>query len=207
MELDWLALHVPPGGTADFELETTSGSTSGVSLRILGLGYGSGREIELAFSRTFDGRPSCTRLTQVADVRVRRYELRGGVEEMEVVTDVERFREQRVLPWADCPYCGRPASDLSPVYYEVASKGIDLRLDDVGASEAETREIRSETKFDIQFPVSIPGLSSALEAGVSMGVSASLRCSVTWHFPGRTFYRPYWHAEQLDLLPFWSVAS
>jgi hypothetical protein len=207
VELDWLALHVPPGGTAAFELETTSRSASGVSLRILGLGYGSGREIELAFSRAFDGRPSCTRLTQVTDVRVRRYEIRGALGEIEMVTDVERLREQRVLPWPDCPHCGRRASDLSPIYYEVAPSGIDLRLDDVGASESETREIHSETKSDIKLPISIPGLSTALEAGVSMGVSASLRCSVTWHFPGRSFYRPYWDAEQVDLLPFWSVGS
>jgi len=206
VELDWLTLHVPPGGTADFELGTTSESTAGVSMRILGLGYGSGREIELTFSRTYDKRSSCTRLTQVADVHVRRYALGSDAEEMEVVTDVERLREQRVLPWVDCPDCGRKASDLSPFHYEVAPDGIDLRLDDVGATEAESREIRSETKSDIKLPISIPGFSP-LEAGVSMSVAASLRCSVKWHFPAHSFYRRYWSARQLNLLPFWSVAT
>lgn len=207
-QFDWFALHVPPGGSASFEIENGSDFESGFNLKILGLGFGEGRQINFSITDSFPDRNICMRFVQHVDVHVRRYEVGSGVRKnVETMTDVVRARHREVQPWMDCPFCGIATADVDPFVYQTDPTGIDLRHDDAGYQRSESLDIKSTSEAELSFPLQLPGLSEAMDAGFALSLGANLHCEVSWSFPGRSFFVSYWPIGPVRSLPYWSVVQ
>jgi hypothetical protein len=205
-QFDWFALHVPPSGSASFEIENGSGFESGFNLKILGLGFGKGRQINFSIKESFPDRNICMRFIQHVDVHVRRYEVGSGESKsIEPMTDVVRPRHREVQPWKDCPFCGIATTDVNPLLYQIDPTGIDLRHDETSSQKTESLFIESTTKDELSLPLQVLGLSEAINAGLSRNLRTNLHCEVTWSFPGGTFFLPYRPVEAARSLPYWSV--
>lgn len=204
--IDWLSLHVPPGGSASFHIQNSSKEKGGVSLRLLGTGFGSGVGVSLSVKEDFLERTRCARLSQHVNVRVRRFGTGSGAEEIE--TSVTAIRHMEVKPWDPCPMCGRRPDELDPFSYVQASGGIDLTHDDVGMKRSETIELSASYQADIGLEATIPGLGVAGKIGISAGRDLELTCSMDYAFPPKSFFTPYRASgTQVVDLPFWAVTT
>jgi len=206
-EFEWFALHVPPGSKASLVIENESELAPGFTLKLFGIGFGSGREISFSVKSGFPNRTTCLRFIQHADVHVRRYAIAGlsGRSEVEVTTDIVRLRQQQVKAWKDCPYCGVATNAIDPFEYEVAEQGFDLRESDGEQTRTEQIAIKSTSEAEFAWPLKIPGLSDVVDIGVSVKRGALIRCEVSWHFEPGKFLTPYWKIHRAQELPFWSV--
>src|SRR6266567_525906 len=88
-KLEWLAFHVPPGGTGQLQLEVTGTQHAAVQLKVMGLGGGSGRKFTFGAERDLGTRDQCFALGAWIDVRLRKFRGRDDDAPEELRVDVE----------------------------------------------------------------------------------------------------------------------
>ncbi|MDD1671076.1 MAG: hypothetical protein LUQ67_07215 [Methanomicrobiales archaeon] len=203
--VEWLSLHVPPGGAASFAIENRSQQKSGVTLKLLGAGIGSGRGIMLSVNQNFLERKHCARLIQHVTVRVRTFDIGRGPESPEIEPSVTAVRHLEVRTWDTCPVCGRSPDDLDPFTYVQAGPGLDLRQDDVGQKRSEIVQLSVNHRGEIELQVPIPGLGGSGNIGLFAERDIELTCSADYTFPPKVFFTPYRVAGVQVDLPFWAV--
>ena len=203
-QVEWLALHVPPGGSAEFSIENKQVAASGCTLKIVGLGGGSGKKVSFSTKYKSPARKHCARFIQHFDLHARLFQVKNGSKTTyEVVADVTEIRQQEVLPWKDCPYCGVAAAAIDRFQYEIDPQGVDLRKDDVGQIRSESVDLENNRSFELGVPIQVPLIGKPLDAGISVKRDESWRCEVAWTFPPGKFTVAYRESEGLDDLPYW----
>jgi hypothetical protein len=193
----WLELHVPPGGSGQLALRNEQGSDSGVTLSIVGLGYGNGRVARLSVSEDFGEREHCLQLVQHLSVRIVRHAdgpPRG---------DVTGIRHVEVVPWPDCPRCGQSASNLDTVGYELAGAGLDLSRDEAGAERTVVHELSGTGERRLGVSIPLPAGGPALTASFSAKTSFALVCDARYRFASGRHYTPVRPVDDGPVLPFW----
>jgi hypothetical protein len=203
--VDWLTLHVPPGGAAAFTLQNRAIENAGVTLKLLGSGYGGGRGVILAVKEDFRERTQCTRLTQHVTVRVRTFDGGRGPDDPDVETSVVTIRHLEVRPWNTCPLCGTNPDAVDITAYEPAGPGLDLIHDDVGQTQQVTIQLSATDRGELKLPVQIPGLSQVADIGLFAERQLELTCSSEYRFPPRAFFAPFRPFGTQADLPFWTV--
>jgi hypothetical protein len=200
--VDWLSLHVPPGGSGSFTIEDKSKEQAGLTLKLLGTEVGSGRGLSLSVNESFLERKRCARLTQHVTVRVRTFDIAGATT---IESSVTALRHHEVRVWDPCPLCGRRAEDLHPFDYEPAGQGVDLRRDDTGHTRSDTTQITVNQRRDIGLDLQIPGLGGSGKIGLSSERSVELTCTTDYAFPPRMFFLPYRALADRVSPPFWAL--
>jgi hypothetical protein len=197
-QMDWLELHVPPGGSGSISLRDDRSAEQGVKLSIAGLGYGNVRVLRWSVSEDFADRGHCLRLIQHFGVRVRRYD------DGETRADLTSLRQLEVQAWDVCPRCGGSADALDPFSYEAAGRGIDLSGHDDDVERGEHYELSGTTDNQIGLAIPLTG-GSSLNAGVSARSTVTLGCDTRYRFaPGR-HYTPVRAVGRHNELPFWAL--
>jgi hypothetical protein len=203
--VDWLSLHVPPGGAASFAIDNKAERKDGVTLKLLGAGFGSGRGVTLSVKEDFLERKRCARLTQHVSVRVRTFDVGRGPARPEIESSVIAVRHLEVQTLDPCPLCGRRPEDLDPFEYEPAGPGLDLSRDDVGQKRSEVVQLSVNHRGEIELTVPIPGLGEGVKVGLIAERNLELTCSTDYTFPPKAFFTPYRQVGAQVDLPFWTV--
>jgi len=203
-QVEWLTLHVPPGGTAEFSIENQQTAENGCTLKIVGIGGGAGKKFSFSSSYQSPARKNCARFIQHFDFDARLYKVNSnGNVGYQVVADVTGMRHQEVVPWKDCPYCGIAADAIDLFQYEIDPQGFDLRQDDVGQIRSESVDLETSKSLELSVPIEVPIIGKPLDAGISVNRVESWHCEVSWMFPPGKFTVPYRGAEALADLPYW----
>jgi hypothetical protein len=203
--VDWLSLHVPPGGAASFSLENKSTRKSGVTLKLFGASAGSGRGVTLSVKEDFLERKRCARLTQHVTVRVRTFDVGRGPDSPEVESAITGLRHVELRPWDTCPLCGRSPDDLDPFTYEPAGPGLDLRADDVGQKRSEVVQLSVNHRAEVELALPIPGLGGSGKVSLLAERQLELTSRSDVTFGPKSFCTPYRTAGAITDLPFWAV--
>ncbi len=203
--IDWLSLHVPPGGGASFSVENKSKNKAGVTLRVFGAGFGAGRAVTLGVKEDFLDRKRCVRLTHHVILRVKSYDVGRGPECPDIESNVTRISHLEVRPWDPCPVCGKKEDTLDPFTYEPAGPGLDLTRDTVGQKRSEELHLKATAQAEIGLPLNIPGLPADSKIGFSTERELELTCKTNYTFPPGGFFAPYKELGPEIDLPFWAV--
>jgi len=112
-KLEWLAFHVPQGGTGQLQLEVTGTQHAAVQLKVMGLGGGSGRTFTFGSERDLGTRDMCFALGAWIDVRLRTFRGREDDAPEELRVDVEAVTNSYVEPLLPCALCFTDAARRS----------------------------------------------------------------------------------------------
>lgn len=197
-EVEWLRFHVPPGGTAHLTLERKVARTGGVTLKFMGLGFGSGCSVALGAEQDFGDREDCFSLGALVDVHLRTYTESNGQDAVQV--DVEKVVGTSIASWVPCGLCFR-APDQGPAPRQQEHEW-DLADDAHGMIEKLTHETTDTS--DVEIGLDIPGVDlGTLIPGLSMSRSIMSSCAATYTFPGHACFRSYHQVPPSLDLPFW----
>lgn len=191
----WMRLHAPTGGTARLKVATTTGSSSGLSFKAVGSGWGSGRSLTLSVNRDFHERNCCMAVVLALRARVTVYE--GDVAPR---TDVLGVAGLSVEEFRTCPDCSGEHEQQGAMVVP-AGEWIDLRRDTAGQTFETTIELSDTSDVDVSIPFTVPGLDPQI--GIEFRRRSHVSCTTTYVLPGGRRYRPSAaYGEPADL-PFW----
>jgi len=200
-KLEWLAFHVPPGGTGQLQLEVAGTQHAAVQLKVMGLGGGSGRKFTFGAERDLGTRDRCFALGAWIDVRLRTFRGRGADAPEDLRVDVEAVTNSYLEPLQPCALCFTDAARRPPRAHP-AGIGWDLTSDDKGVTERVTVEFTREAELEVT--LQIPGLSlGGLVPGVAMNREVRSRCEASYTFPGRANFVGYELIGRRKDFPFW----
>jgi hypothetical protein len=200
-KLEWLAFHVPPGGTGQLQLEVAGTQHAAVQLKVMGLGGGSGRKFSFGAERDLGQRDQCFALGAWIDVRLRKFRGRDADASEDLRVDVEAVINSYVEPLQPCALCFTDAA-RRPLRAHPAGVGWDLSSDDKGVTERLTVEFSRETELEVT--LAIPGLPLAgLVPGVAMNREVRSKCEAVYTFPGRANFVGYELIGRRKDFPFW----
>jgi len=201
-KLEYLAFHVPPGGTGQLQLEFTETQHAAVQLKVLGLGGGSGRQFTLGTAHDLGAREECFALGAWIDVRLRTFRGRDEDAPEEVRVDVEAVTNSYLEPFRPCALCFTEAGRRPARAHPMGGVGWDLTADDKGTSDSLTLEFTAETEMEVT--LDLPGLLPAgLVPGVAMKREVRSRCQAEYTFPGRANFVGYELIGKRRDFPFW----
>lgn len=196
--VDWFAFHVPPGGSGRLKVGHKSQETAGLKLKVLGLGFGSGRSLSLALEDDYGERSSCLRLRRTFEGQFQAYEDRSGQQYIQV--DVLRVVKDQQSTLAVCDRCGVGA--LPPLDFTPApGVAIDVTDDPRGRSLSDVLTIKDDRELELSLPIKFPGLD--ITPGVALKREVELECSYAYTLPGGRCYTPYRDADGWQDFPFW----
>jgi hypothetical protein len=200
-KLEWMAFHVPQGGTGQLLLAHTSTQETAVTLKVMGLGGGAGRKMSFGAERDLGAREQCFTLGTWIDVRLRAFRGRSGDASEELRVDVEGMRNSYVEPLQPCALCFTDA-ERRPARAQATGIGWDLSSDDDGVTERMTFEFTADAELEVT--LSIPGVSlGGLVPGVAMRREVQNRCEAEYTFPGRANFVGYELVGRRKDFPFW----
>ena len=200
-KLEWLAFHVPPGGTGQLQLEVAGTQHAAVQLKVMGLGGGSGRKFTFGAERDLGQRDQCFALGAGSTF---------GCGRSVAVTPTRRTTSASTSKRSSTPMSSpcSPASSASPMRARrpprahPAGVGWDLSSDDKGVTERLTVEFSRETELEVT--LEIPGLPLAgLVPGVAMNREVRSKCEAVYTFPGRANFVGYELIGRRKDFPFW----
>jgi hypothetical protein len=201
-KLEYLAFHVPPGGTGQLQLEFTETQRAAVQLKVMGLGGGSGRQFTLGTAHDLGTRDECFALGAWIEVRLRTFRGRNDAAPEELRVDVEAVTNSYLEPFQPCKLCFTNAGRLPARAHPMGGVGWDLTADDKGTSDSLTLEFTAETEMEVT--LDLPGLLPAgLVPGVAMKREVRSRCSAKYTFPGRANFVGYELIGKRRDFPFW----
>lgn len=199
-KLEWLAFHVPPGGTGQLQLEVAETQHAAVQLKVMGLGGGSGRNVTFGAERDLGTRDQCFALGAWIEVRLRTFCGRDG-DAPELRVDVEAVTNSYVEPLQPCALCFIDAA-RRPLRARPTGTGWDLTSDDKGVTERLTVEFTREAEMEVV--LEIPGVSlGGLVPGIAMSREIRSRCDALYTFPGRGNFVGYELVGRRKDFPFW----
>lgn len=199
--LEWLAFHVPPGGSGHLTLEVVGTQRAAVELKVMGLGGGSGRTFTLGAERDLGSRDRCFALGAWIDVRLRTFRGRGADAVEELRVDVEGVTNCYLEPLLPCPLCFTDPA-RRPLRARPTGLGWDLASDDTGVTERLSVEFTRESELEVT--LEIPGVPLAgLVPGVAMSREVRSRCEAEYVFPGGANYVAYELVGRRKDFPFW----
>ncbi len=197
-QVEWLRFHVPPGGTARLTLERKAERTGGVTLKFMGLGFGSGRSVALGAEHDFGDRTDCFSLGALVDVHLRTYTESDG--RIAVQVDVEGVAGISLASRMPCGLCFQPP-EAGPVPRKQEHEW-DLDDDPHGLTAKVTYETTDIS--DVEISPKIPEVElGGLIPGLSMNRSIMSSCVATYTFPGHACFRSYHEVPRRLDLPFW----
>ncbi len=200
-KLEWLAFHVPPGGTGQLQLEVTGTQHAAVQLKVMGLGGGSGRKFTFGAERDLGTRDQCFALGAWIDVRLRKFRGRDDDAPEELRVDVEAVTNSYIELLRPCALCFTDAARRPPRAHPTGT-GWDLTSDDKGVTERLTVEFTREMEMGVT--LEIPGLPlGGLVPGVAMNREVRSRCEALYTFPGRANFVGYELIGRRKDFPFW----
>jgi hypothetical protein len=199
--LEWLAFHVPPGGTGQLQLEVAGTRHAAVQLKVMGLGGGSGRTFTFGAERDLGTRDQCFALGAWIDVRLRTFRGRDADASEELRVDVVAVTNSYIEPLRPCALCFTEASRRPPRARPTGS-GWDLTSDDKGLTERLTVEFTRESEMEVI--LQIPGLPlGELVPGVAINREVRSRCEALYTFPGGANFVGYELIGRRKDFPFW----
>jgi hypothetical protein len=203
VDVEWLGFHVPPGGRGTLVLSNAGEQRVGLTLQVMGSGWGSGRAIKLSVEEDYGERADCMRLLLQVSLHATRYSMPDG--RSEIATTVLRARRVRVVSVPGCPSCGQPAAEFNPVDYEIDEQlGIDLTADRAGAKRSRTFELAEEDEFDLGFTLPFGSVGSG-KLGLTARRAFSATCATTFEFPAGRSFTPFRDVSGRLQLPVWAV--
>jgi hypothetical protein len=200
-KLEWLAFHVPPGGTGQLQFEVAGTQHAAVQLKVMGLGGGSGRKVTFGAERDLGVRDQCFALGAWIDVRLRTFRGRDDDAPEELRVDVEAVTNSYVEPLQPCALCFSAAA-RRPLRARPTGTGWDLTSDDKGVTERLTVEFTREAEMEVT--LAFPGVSlGGLVPGIAMNREVRSRCEALYMFPGRANFVGYELVGRRKDFPFW----
>jgi hypothetical protein len=198
--LQWLSFHAPPGGTAHLKLARAATGEGGITLKFMGLGYGSGLELTTTAERDFGERGQCFSLGSIVKVRLREYAEADADARHTVQADVV----ERIGTFLDshehCPKCfTAPETGPQPRRLE---RTWDLMGDPHGLTETWTHELADSS--EVELGLDLPVLATAgLTAGIAISRSVQSTCEANYVLPGGARFSAYCDLLPCFDLPFW----
>jgi hypothetical protein len=196
--LQWLSFHTPPGGTAHFKLARKASGKGGITLKFMGLGYGSGLELKTTAEHDFGKRGECFSLGSIVKVRLREYAEADASRTMQVdvVERVGSFLDNHER----CPKCFT-APDVGPQPRR-SERIWDLSGDPHGLTEKWTHDLTDSS--EVELGLDLPVLATAdLKAGIAIKRSAQSTCEASYVLPGGARFSAYCDLLPGFDLPFW----
>jgi len=201
VDLEWLAFHVPPGGSGSLTLSEGAGSEAGLRLKVLGSGFGSGRVVRVDVKREYGVRDRCMRIVHTLEAHVRTYQ--AAEEDLDVVVDIIGVGGAAVVPWEACPLCGVQAASLNPVKFERRGEATNLAVDDVGVKETHSVSLVVDDEYNVGLALQLAGV--AVNASVTVRRTQDVASEVVYEFAPGTHVVPFVRSRDVAL-PFWALA-
>ena len=204
--VEWLVLHVPPGGTASLVSRADQEQTNQISLMVVGAGLGSGHSIKLKSTTTHAERRTCLRVLQELELHLRRYAVpteRGG-NSLEVTADIVGVGASICVASDPCPLCGAAAAEVDPFDFEPAGLALDLTEHDSEVRRDVTYELDADDERDIGISPNVIGIG-VVKAGFTLRRRIRMGCDVGYVFPSGARYTPLRPVGMTGWLPFWAV--
>jgi hypothetical protein len=197
-QLQWLSFHTPPGGAAHLKLLRAAAGGGGVTLKFMGLGYGSGFELKTTTECDFGERSRCFSLGSIVKVQLNEFaeaDARRTVQ-VDVVERVGAFLDSH----EQCPKCfTTPGTSSHPRRLE---RTWDLTGDPHGLKEKWTHDLMDSSEIEVG--LDLPVLTAAnLTAGVAISRSVQSACEANYVLPGGARFSAYYDLLPGFDLPFW----
>lgn len=202
VEVPWLCLHVPVGGSAHLQLTDAQSSADGIKFSLVGTGLGDGWSFQANLRRDFQERTHCMSLVETFQVRVRGYSYQDAPTDIEYRSDVVEHIGTSVRELARCPLC-EPLPEDQPILLQKAGPAIDLSADSVGQKLSQQQVLRGTSELEVGLKAKLPG-DIGVSAGVTCKREVSFTCNVDYAFPGGKRYQPMRRLQYADL-PFWRI--
>jgi hypothetical protein len=202
VEVPWLCLHAPAGGTARLQLEDKESGTSGFKFSVVGSGLGDGWTFGAQEQRDFQEREPCTSVVEAFQLHVRSYAYQDQPDDVVYRSDIVARVGTIVRELERCSLC-EPSPEDEPVLAQKAGPAIDLVADSVGQKLAQQLVLSGTSELELGLSAKLPG-DLGLSAGVTCKREVSSTCSVKYAFPGGKRYQPMRLMQFADL-PFWHI--
>ena len=202
VEVPWLWLHVPDGGSAHLQLTDAESGADGIKFSIVGMGLGDGWSFQANLRRDFQERKRCMAVVETFQVRVRGYAYQDAPADVEYRSDVVEHIGTSVRELARCPLC-EPSPEDQQVLSQKAGPAIDLSADPVGQKLSQQQVLSGTSELEVGLKANLPG-DLGVSAGVTCKREVSFTCSVDYAFPGGKRYQPMRRLQYMDL-PFWRI--
>ena len=200
IDIEWLCLHVPPGGTARLQLAQSADEANGIKLSIAGTGLGDGWSYKAKFDRDFLERSHCMALVDTFRVHVQTYAFDDSTSDLEFRADVVERVKTSAREIEFCTLCDSlPGAAL--IMAEKDGPAIDLSADSVGQKISKQIIVAGKSEAELGISTKVLG-----DIGVSAGVvykrEVSFTCAVDYNFTAGRVYQPMRRFQYADL-PFW----
>lgn len=202
VRVEWLSFHVPPGGTAGLKFERSAEHSSGVKLKFIGLGFGSGRSVSITAEHDFGDRNHCFNIGSTLAVRLRTYANDGGDEADLLQVDVENMVGFFLNSLAACPLCFTDP-ERGPRRAQSTGREWDLSNDAQGLTETQTFEFGEERELEVGLEIPVVTGLPAFNPAVAMSRSMTNRCIAKYQFPGKARFTAYQLVGKGQDFPFW----
>jgi hypothetical protein len=200
-----LGLHVPPDGRAALELRRSAATERQVSVTAMGAGFGGGRRLTIAIDEDIAERGACMRVLQHVVLHVRRFATGDDAAEPLVMTDVLAWGGREMTAWPDCPHCGVPADDLSPLEFDSdTTHALDLRAFDAAVTRHTVLALEGSRQANIGQDLALPG-GGKIGVGFHLWQQTSIGCTASYTFPAGGWFVPYRRRDEPATLPFWAM--
>lgn len=193
-----MAFHAPPGGSAHLKLTRSADGGGGISLDMMGLGFGSGMKLKTEHQRDFHERTTCFRLESPVTCRLREYADADGRPSVQV--DVLTVGDPAPVAMEPCPRCfAAPAPGPMP---RLPERVCDLSADSHGMIETWTHDLSRSTEFELA--LDLPVLAgTGLTAGVAVNRTVRSLCVAEYTLPGGARFTAYRTPLAAYEMPFW----
>jgi hypothetical protein len=202
VEVPWLCLHVPVGGSAHLQLTGAQSGSEGIKFSLVGTGLGDGWSFKANLQRDFLPRPRCMALVETFHVRVRGYAYQDAPSDIEYRSDVVEHIRTSVRELTRCPLC-QPLPEDPQILSQKAGPAIDLSADPIGQKISQQQVLVGTSELEIGLKAELPG-DLGVSAGVTCKREVSFTCSVDYAFLGGKRYQPMQRLQYVDL-PFWRI--
>jgi hypothetical protein len=202
VEVPWLTLHVPAGGSARLQTSDARNSNGGIKFSLAGMGLGNGWSLSSKLRQDFLERTHCLAVVETFRIHVRSYARPAAPADPEYRSDVVAHVGTSARELARCPFC-TPVQGDPPLLAQKAGPAIDLSADPVGQKRSEELVLGGTSDLEIGLKATLPG-NLGLSAGVTCKREVSLTCTLDFSFAGRKRYWPMRFLRYADL-PFWRV--
>jgi hypothetical protein len=202
VEVPWLCVHAPPGGTARLQLTDEVSGTDGFKFSVVGTGLGDGWAFGAQEQRDFQERGRCTAVVEAFDVHVRAFAYEDRHDDVEYRCDVVARVGTIVRELERCSLC-EPSAEDEPVLAQKAGPAVDLAADTVGQKVSQELVLSGTSEVELGLRAKLPG-DLGLSAGVTCKREVSSTCRLDYGFPGGKRYQPM-RLMQFEDLPFWRV--
>jgi hypothetical protein len=203
IDIEWLCLHVPPGGIAHMQISSSTEKSLGIKFSIVGNGLGDGWSFKANLHDDFLERSKCMSIVETFKIHVRGFAYEDSISDIEYRCDVIERVKTSIREAEECPFCGQN-SHLALMMTEKAGPEIDLSKSSVGQKKSEKITVTGNSELELGLDTKILG-DINVSAGVSYRREVSFTCAVDYTFSPGYVYQPMRRFQYADL-PFWRTS-